>query len=96
MHVIIFHQQVIFTYLISFYKCFNDMYFTHVILLLRSNTSRYPQNEEWVPKNNPTFFLSFLFFIYYYYYYFWWWGCGFRISNFSYFQSILIKICLAI
>ena len=64
--------------------------------LENSRVPRYPQNEEWVPKNNPTFFLSFLFFIFYYYYYFWWWGCGFRISNFSYFQSILIKICLAI
>ena len=34
MHVIISHQQVIFPGLISFYKFFNDMYFTHVILLL--------------------------------------------------------------
>ena len=53
MYVIISHQQVIFTGLISFYKFFNDMYFTHVILLLGSNAGRYPQNEEWVPKNNP-------------------------------------------
>ena len=34
MHVIISHQQVIFTNLISFYKFFNDIYFTHVIFLL--------------------------------------------------------------
>ena len=49
MHVIISHQQVIFTNLISFYKFFNDMYFTHVIFLLGSNVGRYPQNEERVP-----------------------------------------------
>ena len=54
MHVIISHQQVIFPGLISFYKFFNDMYFTHVILLLRSKVGRYLQNEEWVPKNNPS------------------------------------------
>ena len=60
MHVIISHQQVIFTGLISFYKFFNDMYFTHVILLLGSNVGRYPQNEEWVPKNNPSSYLSYL------------------------------------
>ena len=54
MHVIISHQQVIFTGLISFYKFFNDMYFTHVILLLRSKVGRYLQKEEWVPKNNPS------------------------------------------
>ena len=48
MHVIISHQQVIFTGLISFYKFFNDIYFTHVIFLLGSNVGRYPQNEEWV------------------------------------------------
>ena len=53
MYVIISHQQVIFPNLISFYKFFNDMYFTHVILLLRSKVGRYLQNEEWVPKNNP-------------------------------------------
>ena len=46
MHVIISDQQVIFSGLISFYKIFNDMYFTHVIFLLRSNVGRYPQNEE--------------------------------------------------
>ena len=34
MHVIIFQQQVI--DLISFYKFFNDTYFTHVIFLLGS------------------------------------------------------------
>ena len=55
MHMIISHQQVIFTGLISFYKFFNDMYFTHVIFLLGSNVGRYPQNEEWVPYNNPYF-----------------------------------------
>ena len=49
MHVIISHQQVIFTGLISFYKFFNNMYFTQVIFLLGSNVGRYPQNEEWVP-----------------------------------------------
>ena len=53
MHVIISHQQVIFTDLISFYKFFNNMYFTHVIFLLGSNVGSYPQNEEWVPNNNP-------------------------------------------
>ena len=52
-YVIISYQEVIFTGLISFYKFFNDMYFTHVILLLGSNVGGYPQNEEWVPKNNP-------------------------------------------
>ena len=40
-HVIISHQQVIFTGLISFYKFFNDMYFTYIILLMRSNVGRY-------------------------------------------------------
>ena len=34
MHVIISHQQVIFTGLISFSKFFNDMNFRQVILLL--------------------------------------------------------------
>ena len=53
MHVIISHQQVIFTGLISFYKFFNDMYFTHVIFLLGSNVGRYPQNEEWIPDSCP-------------------------------------------
>ena len=52
MHLIIYHQQALFTGLISFYKFFKDMHFTRVILLLRSNVGRYPQNKEWVPKNN--------------------------------------------
>ena len=42
-HVIISHQQVIFTGLISFYKFCSDMYFTHVIFLLGSNVGRYPK-----------------------------------------------------
>ena len=46
MHVIISHQQVIFTCLISFYKFFNDMYFTHVIFLLGSNVGRYPKMKS--------------------------------------------------
>lgn len=46
MHVIISHQQVIFTGLISFYKFFNDMYFTHVIFLLGSNVSGYPKMKS--------------------------------------------------
>ena len=48
MHMIISHKQVIFTDLISFYKFFNDIYFTHVIFLLGLNVGRYPQNEEWI------------------------------------------------
>ena len=56
MRVIISHQQVIFTSLISFYKFFNDIYLTHVIFLLGSNVGRYPQNEKWVPWNNPSFY----------------------------------------
>ena len=46
MHVIISHQQVIFTCLISFYKFFNDMYFIHVIFLLGSNVGRYPKMKS--------------------------------------------------
>ena len=61
MHVIIFHQQVIFTYLISFYKCFNDMYFTHVILLLRSNTSRYPKMKNGYQRTTLLSFSLFYF-----------------------------------
>ena len=49
MHVIISHQQVIFTDLISFYKFFNDMYFTHVILLLGQMWVG-TQNKEWYQR----------------------------------------------
>ena len=42
MHVIIFYQIVIFSRLINFYKFFNDIYFTHVILLLES---KYPNGR---------------------------------------------------
>ena len=50
MYMIISHQQVIFTDLISFYKFFNDMHFTHIIFLLGSNVGRYPQNEETIEQ----------------------------------------------
>ena len=53
MHVIISHQQVIFTGLISFYKFFNDIYFTHVILSLRSNVGRYPKMKSGYQKTTP-------------------------------------------
>ena len=44
MYVIIPHQQVIsFT---SFYKFLNDMYFTHIIILLGSNVDRYPKMKS--------------------------------------------------
>ena len=36
--------------LINFYKFFNNMYFTHVILSLGSNVGKYSQNEEWVQR----------------------------------------------
>ena len=49
MHVIIFHQIVLFSRLINFYKFFNDMYFTHAILLLQSNVESI-QTEEWVQR----------------------------------------------
>ena len=63
MHVIIFDQQVL--CLISFYKFFNDMYFTHqhlifllgstyVIFLLWSNVGRYLQ----FGTNNLRYLLS--------------------------------------
>ena len=55
MHVIISLQQVIFTCLISFYKCFNNMYFTYVILLSGSNAGRYSGYQR-------TTLLSFSFF----------------------------------
>ena len=46
MHVIISYQQVIFTDLINFYKFFNNMYFTHVILSLGSNVGRYSKMKS--------------------------------------------------
>ena len=48
MHVIIFHQQIIFIGLISFYKFFNDICFTHVIFLLGQMWVGI-QNKDWVP-----------------------------------------------
>ena len=53
MHVIISQQQVIFTGLISFYKFFNDMRFTHVIFLLGSNVGRYPKMKSEYHRTTP-------------------------------------------
>ena len=54
MHVIISHQQVIFT--ISFYKFFNDMYFTHVIFLLGQMWVGTPKMKSGYHRTTPNSF----------------------------------------